>query len=32
VDGCGKSLNIVGLTRHGVGNVISAASGSLAKH
>ena len=28
VDGRGKSLNIVGLTRHRVGNVISAALGS----
>ena len=28
VDGPGKSLNIVGLTRHLVGNVISAALGS----
>ena len=28
VDGRGKSLNIVGLARHRVGNVISAALGS----
>jgi len=28
VDGRGNSLNIVGLTRHRVGNVISAALGS----